>query len=201
MGPWRDGFATGGLGEPLGCVYARLTGAVWGLSGAGAECKRDVPPGVGVRRGGGQVQDHAADRADDVRPQFDEPVAQPRHFGAGTGGARRRQPEFLHQHVGGGSQEDAQLDRPEPTAARAVDLQAIEQVLDPILDVAAGAVDPFIDETRRLAQIGHDEARVVARLAVAEPDDLGLDHDAAVAVPRAGSAWRCNTAFLAIATT
>ena len=30
----------GGLGSPLGCVYARLTGAVWGLSGAGAECQR-----------------------------------------------------------------------------------------------------------------------------------------------------------------
>ena len=76
---------------------------------------------------------------------------------------------------------------PEATAARAVDLQAIEQRLDPVLDVAAGTVDPFIDETRRLAQVGHDEARVVARLTVAEPDDLGLYHHAAVAVPRAGS--------------
>ncbi len=79
MGPWRDGFATGGLGAPLGCVYARLTGAGGGLSGAGAECQGDVPPGVEVRRGGRQVQDHATDRADDVRPQFEEPVAQPRH--------------------------------------------------------------------------------------------------------------------------
>ena len=78
MGPWRDGFATGGLGAPLGCVYARLTGAGGGLSGAGAECQGDVPPGVEVRRGGRQVQDHATDRADDVRPQFEEPVAQPR---------------------------------------------------------------------------------------------------------------------------
>ena len=129
MGPSRDGFVTGGLGGPLGCVYARLTGAVWGLSGAGAECKRDVPPGVEVRRGGRQVQDHAADRADDVRPQFEEPVAQPRHLGAGTGGARRAQPEFLQEHVGGGGEEHAQLIGPEATAARAVDLQAIEQFL------------------------------------------------------------------------
>ena len=168
MGPSRDGFAMGGLGSPLGCVYARLTGAVWGLSGAGAECQRDVPPGVEVRCGGRQVQDHAADRADDVRPQFEEPVAQPRHLGAGTGGARRAQPEFLHQHVGGGGEEHAQLIGPEATAARAVDLQAIEQFLDAVLDVAAGAVDPFIEEARRLAQIGHDEARVVARGAVTE---------------------------------
>ena len=88
-------------------MYARLTGAGGSLSGAGAECKRDVPPGVEVRRGGRQVQDHAADRADDVRPQFEEPVAQPHHLGARTGGARRAQPEFLHQHGGGGGEEDA----------------------------------------------------------------------------------------------
>ena len=75
-----------------------------------------------VRRGGRQVQDHAADRADDVRPQCEEPVAQPRHVGAGTGGARRAQPECLHQHVGGGGEEDAQLIGPEATAARAADL-------------------------------------------------------------------------------
>ena len=94
-GPSRDGFALGGLGAPVGCVNARLTSAGWGLSGAGAECKGDVPRGVEVRRGGRQVQDDAADRADDVRAELEEPVAQPRHLGAGTGGARRAQPEFL----------------------------------------------------------------------------------------------------------
>ena len=125
-------------------------------------------------------------------PNLREPVAQPRHLGAGTGGARRAQPEFLHQHVGGGGEEHAQLIGPEATAARAVDLQAIEQLLDPIFDVAAGAVDPFIEEARRLAQIGHDEARVVARLAVAEPDDLGLDHDAAVRGPTRGPDSGCR---------
>ena len=67
-----------------------------GLSGAGAECARAMmSPGVEVRRGGRQVQDHATDRADDVRPQFEEPVAQPRHLGAGTGGARRAQPSCI----------------------------------------------------------------------------------------------------------
>ena len=67
-----------------------------------------MPPGVEVRRGGRQVQDHAADRADDVRPQFEEPVAQPRHLDAGTAGARRAQPEFLQEHEGGGREEHAQ---------------------------------------------------------------------------------------------
>ena len=128
-GPSGDGFAAGGLGAPAGCVNARLTSAGGGLPGAGAECERDVPPGVEVRRGGGQVQDHAADRADDVRAELEQPGAQPRHLGAGTGGARRAQPEFLHQHVGGGGEQHAQLIGPEATAARAVDLQAIEQLL------------------------------------------------------------------------
>ena len=49
-GPSRDGFATRGLGAPLGCVYARLTGAVWGLSGAGAEWRCCMKTGCG--RGG-----------------------------------------------------------------------------------------------------------------------------------------------------
>ena len=83
----------------------------------------------------------------------------------------------LHEHVGRGGQEDAQLVRREQTAARAVDLQPIEQFLDPILDVPASTVDLLIDEARRLPQIRHHEPRVVPRLAVSEANDFGLDHD------------------------
>ena len=72
----------GGLSAPLGCVYSRRAGAGRSRSGAGAECERDVRPGVEVWRGGGQVQDHAADRADDVRAELEQPGAQPRHLGA-----------------------------------------------------------------------------------------------------------------------
>ena len=86
----------------------------------------------------------------DVDPQLQQPVPQPRHLAAGARGTRRPQSQFLHEHVGGGSQEDAQLVRPEQTAARAVDLQPIEQFLDPILDVPASTVDLLIDEARRL---------------------------------------------------
>ena len=68
-------------------------------------------------------------------PQLQQPVAQPRHLAAGTRSTRRPQSQFLHEHVGRGGQEDAQLVRREQTAARAVDLQTIEQFLDPILDV------------------------------------------------------------------
>ena len=76
---------------------------------------------------------------------------------------------------------------PRLAAARTVDLQTVEQLLDAVLDIAAGTVDFLVDKARRLAQIGDDEARVVARLAVGEPHDFGFDHDTALMVPRARS--------------
>ena len=100
-------------------------------------------------------------------------------------GAGGPQPQFLHGHVGGGRQQDPQLVCPELGAARAVDLQAVEPFLDPVLDVAAPAVDLLLDEARRLAQIGHDEARVVPRLPAGELHDFGFDHHAALTSPRA----------------
>ena len=124
-----------------------------GYSGARAQRECDVPPRLEVRRRARQMQNHAADRADDVDPQLQQPVAQPRHLAAGTRSTRRPQSQFLHEHVGRGGQEDAQLVRREQTAARAVDLQPIEQFLDPILDVPASTVDLLIDEARRLPQI------------------------------------------------
>ena len=161
-------------------------GATGGLSSARAQRECDVPPRLEVRRRARQMQNHAADRADDVDPQLQQPVPQPRHLAAGTRSTRRPQSQFLHEHVGRGGQEDAQLVRREQTAARAVDLQPIEQFLDPILDVPASTVDLLIDEARRLPQIRHHEPRVVPRLAVSEANDFGLDHDPALVVPRAG---------------
>ena len=102
-------------------------GATGGLSGARAQRECDVPPRLEVRRRARQMQNHAADRADDVDPQLQQPVPQPRHLAAGTRSTRRPQSQFLHEHVGGGSQEDAQLVRREQTAARAVDLQRVSR--------------------------------------------------------------------------
>ena len=97
-------------------------------SGARAQGERCAPR-LEVRRRARQMQNHAADRADDVDPQLQQPVPQPRHLAAGTRSTRRPQSQFLHEHVGRGGQEDAQLVRREQTAARAVDLQPIEQSL------------------------------------------------------------------------
>ena len=128
MGP-REGL--GGTASP-GAV-GRSPGTAWravsasALTGAGAERQGDAPPGVEVRGRGRQVEGDAAHRNDDVGAQLQQPVAQPCHLGAGTPGTRRAQQEFLHQHVGRGGDEHAELIRPEATAARAVDLEAVSE--------------------------------------------------------------------------
>ena len=72
----------------------------------------DLAPRVEIRRRARQMQDEAADGADDVDAELEQPIAQPHHLGSGTRGARRVQPQFLHEHVGCGGQKNAQLVRP-----------------------------------------------------------------------------------------
>lgn len=115
-----------------------------------AERERDVAPGVEVGSRGRQMQHDAAHGDDHVDAQFEQPLAQPRHLGARTRGARSPQAEFLHEDVRGGREEHAQLIGPEATAARSSDLEPVVQFLDPIFDVAAGAVDALVDEPGRL---------------------------------------------------
>ena len=120
--------------------------AVGSLSGAGTEGEGNALPSVAVRCAARQVQHHAPDGDDDVGAQLEQAVAQPRHLGAGARRARGAQSQFLHQDVGGGGHQDPQLVGPEAATAGAVDLQTVEQFLDAVLDVAAGAVDPLVDE-------------------------------------------------------
>ena len=197
-------FLPGGIGEIMGpmpvvvismllfslvesLLVLRARGsrlALDALPGARPEGKGDLAPRVEIRRRARQMQDEAADGADDVDAELEQPIAQPHHLGSGTRGARRVQPQFLHEHVGCGGQKNAQLVRPESAAARAVELQVLE-FLDPVLDVATGAVDLLVEKTRRLPHVRHHEARVVPRLAVPETDDFGLDDDPARGAPRA----------------
>ena len=103
------------------------------------------------------MEDDAADRDDDVDAELEQALAQRGHLRAGTRGARGPQPEFLHEDVRGGREEHAQLIGPEATATRAPDLEPVVEFLDPIFDVAAGAVDVLVDEPRRLPEIRDDE--------------------------------------------
>ena len=112
---------------------------------ARAERERDLTPGGEAGRRRRQMEDDAADRDDDVDAQFEQPLAQPGHLGACIGGARGAQAKFLHEHVRRGGEEDPQLIRPEAAATRAADLEAVVEFLDPILDIATGAVDVLVD--------------------------------------------------------
>ena len=91
------------------------------------ECEGDVPLNRQVRRRRRQVQDDATDGTDDLNAEFEQPVAQPRHLCAGARGVGGAQPQFLHEHVGCGSQQDAQRVRLELAAARAVELQILDR--------------------------------------------------------------------------
>ena len=60
------------------------------------------------------------------------------------------------------------------------------QLLDPVLDVAALAVDLFVEPLRTLLHVGDYEARVVFGLFAFAANHLGLDQDAALPVPAPG---------------
>ena len=105
------------------------------------------------------MQDEAPYRPDDVDAEFEQALTQECHLRAGTGGACGSQPQFLHEHVGRRGEEHAQLIGPETTAAGAPKLKPVVEFFDPILNVAARAVDALIEKAGRLPQIRDDEAR------------------------------------------
>ena len=139
------------------------------LARLGTEGEGDVTPGVeaGCRRR--QMQDDAAHRDDHVDAQLEQSLAQPRDLGPGIRGARGPQSEFLHEHVGGRGEQHAPLIGPEATAARAPDLEPVVKFFDPILNVAAHAVDVFIDEAGRLPESSDEKTGVVARGPILQP--------------------------------
>ena len=57
------------------------------------------------------------------------------------------------------------------------------QQLDAVFDVAAPAINLFVNPLRALFHIGDDEAGVVLRIFFRSPDDLGFDHDTAQTGP------------------
>ena len=122
-------------------------GSVGVLSGPGAE--GDALPRVAVGCAARQVQDHAPDGDADVGTELEQAVAQPCHLGTGaTWCARRAAAVPASENVGGGGHQDAQLVGPDAAATGAVELQTVEQFLDAVLDVAAGAIHFFVSGSR-----------------------------------------------------
>lgn len=130
---------------------------------AGTKTQRDAAPRRGIRCADGQVQHDAAGRAHDAHTEFEQPEAERPHLHAGAGCARCAQSEFLHEHIRGGREEDAQLISPKAGATRAADRQIVVQFFDPVLDVASCAVDLGVQPLGGLMEIRHDEARVIPR--------------------------------------
>ena len=124
--PWRDeGAHEAPRGDSSGARVksgAEAAAATARYPVRAPECEGDVPPSSksGVARGRCRIR-RRTERTN-VDAELEQSVAQPRHQGAGAGGTYAAQAQFLHEHVDGGRQEDAQLVRPEPGAARAVDL-------------------------------------------------------------------------------
>src|SRR5581483_7216724 len=76
--------------------------------------------------------------------------------------------------------------RPPPPAARATGAakaDSLVQFLDPVFDVPALAVHPFINPAGALGQVGDNESRVVFGLLAGLPNHFGFDDDAAAVRP------------------
>src|ERR1035437_6768682 len=131
------------------------------------------------------MQHHAAHRDHQAGTQLQQSFAERPDLSASTVGVCGAQAQLLHQHVGGGGQQYAELVGPEITATGAVDLKSV-QFLDSVLYLAALAVDPFINPLRALLHVGDNEARVVFGLFAFAVNHLGLDQDAAFSLPAPG---------------
>src|SRR5690606_8478423 len=76
-----------------------------------------------------------------------------------------------------------ELIRPEARAAGPIDLQAVVQLLDPILNVSACAIHFLVDPTRRSLQIRDHESRIVLRQTPLVAHHLGFDDGATLTLP------------------
>jgi hypothetical protein len=134
------------------------------------------------REGSGQVQDDAANGDDDMSSELYQSLAKSGHLCSGTGGSLRSESQFLHEHVGGRCHQDPELVGPELGAARAVDLQPVVELFDPVLDVSPVTVGR-IHSLCGASQVGNDVPGVVSGRSTFELDHLGLDHDTALVGP------------------
>lgn len=103
-----------------------------GLSGAGAEGERQALPVVAERERRRQVQHDASHRQHHLGAELEHVLAQGGDLGPGPAGVRRPEPQLLQQDIGGGGQQHAQLVGEEARAARAVDLEAMMEFLEPV---------------------------------------------------------------------
>ena len=84
--------------------------------GEASECQRHSAEGGQKRERRRQVHDYAAQQDQHTRAQFQQPFAQRPDLSPRAVGTRSSQAQLLHQHVGGGGQQHAELIGPELAA-------------------------------------------------------------------------------------
>src|SRR5439155_11800382 len=138
------------------------------------------PPGKRCR----EMQHDATHRPRDPYRDLEQALAERRGLGRRARRARALEAERLHEDVRGQREQEPELIAEKARAAQAVQGQATLEFLDPVLDVAALTVD-LVDVGGGVRQVGDHEPGVVLGRAAGMPDDLGLDDDTPLALPRA----------------
>ena len=143
-----------GLG---GCVGGDTSGAktragrdTLTLRGHRAERARETRPRGGVRMGSREVQDDPADGSHDLHADRDQGLPEPRDLRPAERGPVQPKLQLLKQDEGRGRQGDPQLIGPEARATGAPESEGVLEFLQPILTIAAGAIDVGVDPLGRL---------------------------------------------------
>src|SRR3989442_9067232 len=133
-----------------------------------------------------EVKHEATHRHHHLSSQLEQTLTERLNLCPCTGGPSGSPTQLLHHDVRRGGHEDPKLIRPEPGAARPVNLQPTLELLDAVLHVPALAVHLLVDRPRPPTQVGHDEPGIVLGLLPLVPDHLGLDDDTARLRPSPG---------------
>ena len=167
-----QGLFSGGLPPYPRCLSA-CRGQHWmGFKGPSAFARGCGGEQLAQRVMAGQQHPHAAGVAHDGRADLEQLGADRGGAGLGQLGAlQAKSAQVDHQGVGQRRQQQAQLIGLEAMATRAPAEQIELRFLDPVLGLAACAVPPLVQRLGRARQIGDDEARVGALLAVLQPCD------------------------------
>jgi len=131
-----------------------------GLRRHDANGTRDAQPVAAVGEADEQMQHDTAHGAHDPDTELEQPFAQRAHLSAATIPATGGQAQLLHQYIGGGGEEYAQLVGEQARAAGAVDFQPTMQLFDPVLHFASGE-PPAVHHAQREIDDSHLHASIL----------------------------------------
>jgi len=185
---WQDVILTTEVrrdGAALPSIRTRANATA--LRGFDVDCVSDELPGEAAREGRWQTQGDAPHRALNSDTEFQELFAQSPDLSTPVGSARGADAQLLVEDVDRYGQQAAELISEQAAAAGAVGFETVVQLLDPILDVTASAIDCLVQVAGRGFEVRDHETRVVLAVAAGMTDEIRLDHHAPTLRPGAGS--------------